>query len=1191
MAKKKKKPSPRVPEVLRRLYGTRVKTLATSILSLISHPTASSPPSCSCIGSRPFGCLLCTAGESALPFLLRPNDPSEYRELLNFSYVVFSDNAPPLRDFRTDNYWSQHKIVQRVIEAVLKQQKRASGNVICVGYDKFKRSSPITELLTAKGWSLLLERVGDDVMIYLLKYASIFLPLPCSKYQQVAGFPTSNFALQILSKQKVESQSQSKRPLANSFEPTKKRARFTDENVMQHTSHCVKRCDQMDAPKAEVSGQKNHLYNDPEDSKHNVLGSRKRSCKWQRRRNLRRLAAKEDGEENSCSIKCNREVGFSKTSHTGCTNVSSDHYHEKVISAHAVTKGAEINRQPIFYCYGGASSVLPPKHVLKSLKPNHTSSSSLLQSIFGFSDVAGSAQSLTCSNCNASSSSRPMCLHHSLAKLLKNLIFRTQRCNHLKLLDKHCPVPSSCQDKDLNGKGRDSSSSSNLNSYSKPQAATDTQVKGMKSYCSKHQVISFIWAVSRNIVPPDLLGTPSSWRVLRRNIAKFIRLRRYEKFYLKQCMHELKTSSFPIFCNKHQLLEKWIVWFFSNIIVPLLQANFYITESEYGKQEVFYYRKSSWETLKNQTMACLEDKNYQTLNVAEVSGILKNRSFGFSKLRLVPKKNSMRVVANLKAASRLSASESSSHVQSSSVSRKVHSLSDVDVRHKYFKPVNCVLRDAHAVLRGMRSKEPEKFGSSVFDYNDIYKKLCPFITSLNRKPSVSSLPNVFTVVSDVSKAFDSVNQDKLVSILNAVLSEDGYLLKHVNQVFCTKKSLWVQEKASLFEPVNVIDSKRCGSSAVSSISSVLVNQGIERHLSRSEVMNVLKELVKRNVLRMGKCFYLQGMGIPQGSIVSSLLCSLYYGHLERRVIFPYLEKASKPIIEDSSRRLQLQDYCGNAETRYALLRFIDDFLLITTSKDQASEFFDKLKKGFGDYNCYMNAEKFCLNFDPGHESPPPSNRIYVAEDGASFVRWSGLLLNASTFEIQADYTRYLNNHLRSRLTIGWGKRPRLHMEKKLQAFMIPKCHPLFFDSNINTAPVVRLNVFQAFLISAMIFHCYVSEMSYICKFPAESHLKTIQGTWRYMHTLIKRRMQSLSSSSSGSCPSPVLRLHETEVLWLAMKAYIEVLKRKQSRHRVLLSMLRSKLSAHPISQSKNLPPELKFAVDRSNSSLLWKIKY
>ncbi|CAI0419755.1 unnamed protein product [Linum tenue] len=197
------------------------------------------------------------------------------------------------------------------------------------------------------------------------------------------------------------------------------------------------------------------------------------------------------------------------------------------------------------------------------------------------------------------------------------------------------------------------------------------------------------------------------------------------------------------------------------------------------------------------------------------------------------------------------------------------------------------------------------------------------------------------------------------------------------------------------------------------------------------------------------------MGIPQGSIVSSLLCSLYYGHLERRVIFPYLEKASKPIIEDSSRRLQLQDYCGNAETRYALLRFIDDFLLITTSKDQASEFFDKLKKGFGDYNCYMNAEKFCLNFDPGHESPPPSNRIYVAED----------------------------------------------MEKKLQAFMIPKCHPLFFDSNINTAPVVRLNVFQAFLISAMIFHCYVSEMSYICKFPAESHLKTIQGTWRYNYTL------------------------------------------------------------------------------------------
>lgn len=38
-------------------------------------------------------------------------------------------------------------------------------------------------------------QVGDGVMVYLLKYASIFLPLPRKKHYQVAGFPISDFCL------------------------------------------------------------------------------------------------------------------------------------------------------------------------------------------------------------------------------------------------------------------------------------------------------------------------------------------------------------------------------------------------------------------------------------------------------------------------------------------------------------------------------------------------------------------------------------------------------------------------------------------------------------------------------------------------------------------------------------------------------------------------------------------------------------------------------------------------------------------------------------------------------------------------------------------------------------------------------------------------------------------------------------
>ncbi|KAL0464421.1 UNVERIFIED_CONTAM: Telomerase reverse transcriptase, partial [Sesamum latifolium] len=67
-------------------------------------------------------------------------------------------------------------------------------------------------------------------------------------------------------------------------------------------------------------------------------------------------------------------------------------------------------------------------------------------------------------------------------------------------------------------------------------------------------------------------------------------------------------------------------------------------------------------------------------------------------------------------------------------------------------------------------------------------------------------------------------------------------------------------------------------------------------------------------------------------------------------------------------------------------------------------FFSRLERGVRDYNCWMNDEKFGLNFDMNNGQGCRSNRLHVGKDGSSFLRWSGLLVNCSTLEIQADYT-------------------------------------------------------------------------------------------------------------------------------------------------------------------------------------------
>ncbi|KAL6952895.1 RNA-directed DNA polymerase [Sarracenia purpurea var. burkii] len=98
----------RVPEVLWRIFHNRARTLGDTIISLIP----SSPPSeakCRCKGRKCLGC----SGDDAMSFLLRPEDPSEYRKLLTQCFVVVSDNAPTLSAFSPDRRWSQHQMAKQ----------------------------------------------------------------------------------------------------------------------------------------------------------------------------------------------------------------------------------------------------------------------------------------------------------------------------------------------------------------------------------------------------------------------------------------------------------------------------------------------------------------------------------------------------------------------------------------------------------------------------------------------------------------------------------------------------------------------------------------------------------------------------------------------------------------------------------------------------------------------------------------------------------------------------------------------------------------------------------------------------------------------------------------------------------------------------------------------------------------------
>ncbi|KDO36704.1 hypothetical protein CISIN_1g027061mg [Citrus sinensis] len=207
MGKKNKR---RVPEVLWRLYRDRARSLSHTVTYLFTQTQL--PPS----NSNTSG------AEDDMSFLLKHNDPTDYRNLLNNCYIVINDNARPLPShFSLRNRWSQHQIVKKTIEMIMSENP-VSSNVISSAYDKENCSSFIFELLTGPAWCLLLKRVGDDLMVYLLKHSSIFLPLPHKKHHQVAG-PPINDICRKLSNQTANSHCRS--PSLVPFGPRKKRKR------------------------------------------------------------------------------------------------------------------------------------------------------------------------------------------------------------------------------------------------------------------------------------------------------------------------------------------------------------------------------------------------------------------------------------------------------------------------------------------------------------------------------------------------------------------------------------------------------------------------------------------------------------------------------------------------------------------------------------------------------------------------------------------------------------------------------------------------------------------------------------------------------------------------------------------------------------------------------------------------------
>lgn len=292
----------------------------------------------------------------------------------------------------------------------------------------------------------------------------------------------------------------------------------------------------------------------------------------------------------------------------------------------------------------------------------------------------------------------------------------------------------------------------------------------LEAYSTHQQVVSFIWAVLTRIIPEPLLGNSCSKRSLRINIWKFIKLRRFETFCLSDCIGELEVSHYSwisniglsdCFCSAlmeeeiwlsngseeklQNLLHCWISWMFSDIVIPLVQAYFYVTERQSRRYDVFYYPKTVWRDLTSTAICSLNRQNFRILRGTSRKEVKK--SCCSSRVRFVPKAKDMRPLVNLRGQSK-----------------------------------NALLNNCHMIIKKVMDENPDKFGSSVFDYNNVHQNLWRFISSV--RSQLEEKFKIYIVVADVSKAFDCITHDMLLEAVDDALKCDDYVLRKCKKVVC-----------------------------------------------------------------------------------------------------------------------------------------------------------------------------------------------------------------------------------------------------------------------------------------------------------------------------------------------------------------------------------------------------------------------
>ena len=280
------------------------------------------------------------------------------------------------------------------------------------------------------------------------------------------------------------------------------------------------------------------------------------------------------------------------------------------------------------------------------------------------------------------------------------------------------------------------------------------------------------------------------------------------------------------------------------------------------------------------------------------------RILGISHLRYLPKKNSVRPLINM----------SKPFIYKNQQGKKI----------KYFPSLNKSLELIFYILRDYIRQYPQLIGSAINGSFDLYQKYFHYINHIRAKMDLAGAVEqpeqseqskqqdqpeqqqdqqqaktktkmIYITTVDIHKCYDHINRDKVYKIINGLfnsrdetfLIEDCYQFKKSQGTIISNKHQLVYKNSNISSFYSLIN-QQCQQHKYTIFSDAV----LRKSMTNKQLLFLFKQYLYQNIVRIGNKYYVQKKGIPQGSILSTLIANILLGTIERKYLSNLTIKAN-----------------------------------------------------------------------------------------------------------------------------------------------------------------------------------------------------------------------------------------------------------------------------------------------------------